>query len=330
MLIVCPSCATSYDVEAANLQPEGRQVRCVRCRTVWRAEPQRAAGPIAPADASVVPDPGVLMSAQAEDPAAAAAVPAEAAAEAEWIDPSPQIQPDSPPSAALDEVVSGGEVPDAPATADPPKPDDGVEVEAPPIAPADYHVGPAPIELDAQHPAAIDAGSPAADVETAAARRKRREAKRRRQIWSLSRLQTIILILLIVDSILLGWRKDVVSLLPQTAPLYSAIGLPVNLRGLSFDRLMTSTETQDGVAVLVVQGDIINDTEKTLGVPRLKFLVRNAAKQEIYSWSTAPPLPRLSPHQAVGFRSRLVSPLAQASDVVVRFFTLRDRIAEMR
>src|ERR1700728_1000111 len=42
MLIVCPSCATSYDVEPASLQPNGRQVRCVRCRTVWRAEATQA------------------------------------------------------------------------------------------------------------------------------------------------------------------------------------------------------------------------------------------------------------------------------------------------
>src|SRR6476660_6296158 len=37
MLTVCPSCATSYDVELARLGPIGRQVRCSRCRTVWRA-----------------------------------------------------------------------------------------------------------------------------------------------------------------------------------------------------------------------------------------------------------------------------------------------------
>ncbi len=38
MLIVCPNCATSYDVEVASLRPNGRRVRCVRCRTVWQAK----------------------------------------------------------------------------------------------------------------------------------------------------------------------------------------------------------------------------------------------------------------------------------------------------
>src|ERR1700674_2737589 len=39
MLIVCPSCATHYQVEAPLLGEHGRSVRCVRCRTVWLATP---------------------------------------------------------------------------------------------------------------------------------------------------------------------------------------------------------------------------------------------------------------------------------------------------
>src|SRR5262245_52370923 len=37
MLIVCPSCATSYQVEPASLGHSGRSVRCARCQTVWFA-----------------------------------------------------------------------------------------------------------------------------------------------------------------------------------------------------------------------------------------------------------------------------------------------------
>lgn len=38
MQIICPSCATSYDVESASLPLTRRRVRCLRCRTVWHAE----------------------------------------------------------------------------------------------------------------------------------------------------------------------------------------------------------------------------------------------------------------------------------------------------
>src|SRR5262245_43499554 len=35
MLIICPNCATSYQVEASSLGATGRSVRCVRCKKVW-------------------------------------------------------------------------------------------------------------------------------------------------------------------------------------------------------------------------------------------------------------------------------------------------------
>src|SRR5919108_2913119 len=37
MLIVCPTCATSYRVQATAIGATGREVRCARCRTLWFA-----------------------------------------------------------------------------------------------------------------------------------------------------------------------------------------------------------------------------------------------------------------------------------------------------
>jgi predicted Zn finger-like uncharacterized protein len=42
MLIVCPSCATSYQVGPAALGPSGRAVRCAQCKNTWRAMPSEA------------------------------------------------------------------------------------------------------------------------------------------------------------------------------------------------------------------------------------------------------------------------------------------------
>ncbi len=146
----------------------------------------------------------------------------------------------------------------------------------------------------------------------------------------LSRLQMTILALLIADAVLVGWRTDIVRVLPQTASFYAAMGLPVNLRGLSFDEVATSMEAHEGVPILVVQGKIVNDTGAVIDVPRLKLIVRNAAKQEIYSWTASSPRATLAPYQAVAFRTRLASPPPEAADVLVRFINRRDIVAEPR
>lgn len=316
MLIVCPSCATSYDIEPTSLGANGRQVRCVRCRTVWRAELNRAAQLTAAADALGPGAPDLAPQATAtviEAPAAMAAGAAPAVSPPD----APGIQPDQTPG----EVPAGGDSTDAAAN----MPEDvTAEVEAPPLAPVDLDAGRPPIHFDDDERAHAD--EPSEDIETAAARRAR-SSRRLLQLPSLSRLQALILGLLIVDAMLIGWRTDVVRLLPQTASLYAAIGMPVNLRGLSFDDLSTVTEMHEGVPILVVRGKIVSVTGAITEVPRLKLVVRDAAKREIYSWTVAPSVARLLPYQSADFASRLASPPAGSKDVMVRFLNRRDLMA---
>lgn len=39
MQIVCPSCSSAYELDAAKLGPAGRKVRCAKCQTQWHVEP---------------------------------------------------------------------------------------------------------------------------------------------------------------------------------------------------------------------------------------------------------------------------------------------------
>lgn len=41
MQIVCPSCSSRYDLDAAKLGPAGRKVRCAACATQWHVEPAK-------------------------------------------------------------------------------------------------------------------------------------------------------------------------------------------------------------------------------------------------------------------------------------------------
>ncbi len=295
MLIACPSCATTYQIELAALGPAGRSVRCSHCRNTWFATQGEALA------------------------TTAAAVQADAAA-------APPPQPEPPADAASSDEAADGTwvVVDNPPAPEPAAPDALVTVldDAPPIAPD-----------DAANPPTLEQSVPDA-IETIAARRARRiEAGRRSRPDVLRRLASVPMLIVALLAILgasVQWRASLVRHMPQTASLFAAIGLPVNLRGLIFDNVKSVTEPQDGMPVLVIEGTIINVTPRTLELPRLRFALRNAAGQEIYAWTSLPGKPQLGSGDGLAFRTRLASPPAEGRDVVVRFFNRRDVTAGLQ
>jgi predicted Zn finger-like uncharacterized protein len=306
MLIVCPSCATSYDVKPASLSSDGRQVRCARCRTVWHAEPRQpeqvltAATDIAPGMEDAT-ETGII----AQDAGDSAG---------RWLQSDSfagggsHIEPPVHDSAGQDAgfEVSVAEV---------------AGVDASSIAPADGENGFQPSNGDVL---ADQRQTPAEDIESLAARRRRRSVKRSSQSWPLSRLHSAVLALALLDVFVIGWRTDIVRAMPQTASFYSSLGLPVNLRSLTFDDVATTIEQHEGVRILVVAGNVFNGGRKSQEVPRLKFVVRNAARQEIYAWTAVPSRASLGPGEAVAFQTRLASPPPDAHDLILRFVNRHD------
>jgi hypothetical protein len=135
----------------------------------------------------------------------------------------------------------------------------------------------------------------------------------------LSRLQIVILGLVIADAAIIGWRADLVRAMPQTATFYARLGLPVNVRGLRFDRVAATAEWRDGKPVLIVKGEISNDTSMAEEVPRLRLVVRNSEHQEIRFWDAAPARQALVPGETMPFRSELALPPPDTREIMVRF-----------
>jgi predicted Zn finger-like uncharacterized protein len=119
-------------------------------------------------------------------------------------------------------------------------------------------------------------------------------------------------------------RATVVRAIPDLAGLYAAIGLPVNLRGLEFRDVRTTSETQDGIAVLVIEGEVANIAKHAVEVPRVRLAVLGTGGQELYSWTALLPRSTLSEDEKVSFRSRLASPPPEGREVLVRFLTRSD------
>ncbi|ACL56161.1 DUF3426 domain-containing protein [Methylobacterium nodulans] len=116
-------------------------------------------------------------------------------------------------------------------------------------------------------------------------------------------------------------RERVVRALPQTARLYAAIGLPVNLRGLDF-RDVVAFQVPAGAGSegrLVVEGDLVSAAAEPRPVPPLALEVRDEADQLVYSWTAEAPRARLEPKDAARFRAELAAPPARGRRVLVRF-----------
>lgn len=313
MLIVCPNCETPYDVSAASLGSEGRQVRCVRCRKVWFATPTAAPDP---AGADIIGAVGALSAAASAYQRGAGA----AAAHAEWdtddqAQPQDQDQPAEEDGSEVDANLAARAADRSALGADDAAGFDGADGgdalathDAPPLAPVDHTPGRWRAE----------------DIESVAARRARRAARRADPKPKHRSMALVIVPLVAVHLVLIGWRSDVVRAMPQTAPLFAAIGLPVNLRGVAITDVTTVREASDTVPVLVVQGTIANISRQSHDVPRLRLALRNAAGAEVYTWTALPNRPMLGPGEAEQFQTRLASPPAEGRDLVVRFFTRRD------
>ncbi len=184
----------------------------------------------------------------------------------------------------------------------------------------------APSIAPTEPPAEAETAAGTDEIENFAARRKRLQARRKKERRS-SRWTALILVLIAFNVALVGARSEVVRFFPQTASLFASVGLPVNLRHLKFENMRISKETQEGLSALVIEGTIVSVASKATEVPRLRFAARDASGQEIYTWNALPGRSILGPGEKLDFRSRFVSPPPNATDVMVRFFTPQDSAA---
>jgi len=352
MLIICPNCATSCDIDIASLRAAGRQVRCLRCQGVWHAGLPHAAKLLAAADA--LGPVRRTIEAVAQTVAEEAALAPEAGSKTAPAGGSPIESMTGEANGTIAEIHherTPGE-----GRADPPCSEAGQSAFAPyadehfgilqPIAPTDIAVA-VPFEPFAAQRAAREAakGIEAKSEQIAADGLKAeqglaaqndaagdelvagiaaivvRRARQRSRRWRLpvSRLQLLILGLLLADAIIVGRRANLVQAMPQTASFYGRLGLPVNLRGVDFDSITAAAELHGGSSVLVVTGEVNNSTGKTEDVPELRFALRNAAQEEIYSWTVAPTRRILLAGEALTFRSQLPSPPLDTREFLVSF-----------
>ena len=279
MILTCPNCETQYVVKDGAIPPGGRQVRCASCKHSWHQDPDPSDDCGGAGDAAPPP------LAQEDLPADDYADHEESVAEATLIEP--RSGPEAEERAYEEAMVDTGDDAAAPL-------EDRAQVE--PAYQMDEDVGEARNEVvpDWREPPVPEA----VDEEFSPFRESADVAPRGR-----SPLVTILIIVLAVALLAAAFW----FLAP--APWKSALGLG----GISSSPLALVTTHMDrqrlesGNELLTVTGRVINPTSEEQTVPPLQAQLRSAGGKVVYSWTIAPPTPRLAPGASASFNSAEVN-----------------------
>jgi predicted Zn finger-like uncharacterized protein len=130
----------------------------------------------------------------------------------------------------------------------------------------------------------------------------------------------LIAVVLLIGAAAVRYRQDIAIIWPQSAGVYSSLGLHVNASGIDFRQVDYRRETEDGQVVLAVSGVIVNAGSRELPVPQtVRVTLSDVSNHELYHWSFKPSVAVLAPGRSVPFVTRLASPPAAARHLEVRF-----------
>lgn len=138
-------------------------------------------------------------------------------------------------------------------------------------------------------------------------------------LWRDRAAVAALVILLVGAPASIAMRQRTVQLLPGTAGLFAAIGMPVNLVGLRLEGIESGLVEENGAKVLLVEGALVPAAGRDVAVPRLAYAIEAEDGKVLYDWTTRPPVERVSPGETVRFTARLPSPPADGKRVVVSF-----------
>ncbi len=120
-------------------------------------------------------------------------------------------------------------------------------------------------------------------------------------------------------------RERVVAVFPSAAPLFAAVGQPVNLAGLEFGEVRSSLVHDGEARFLVVEAVVRNPLERPVTVPQIETTLRAADRRSLYVWTADPPRATLRPGESLHFRTRLATPPEEGREVALRFAAGGDR-----
>ena len=115
-------------------------------------------------------------------------------------------------------------------------------------------------------------------------------------------------------------RDEIAAKFPATARLYQDLNLPVTPElGLKFEDVTSARLEEGGIAVLVVEGAIVNPTSHQRSVPPVRVTLLDGGGRQIQEELFRAKELQLEPGAKTSFSGRVVSPADSARNFSVTF-----------
>ena len=129
----------------------------------------------------------------------------------------------------------------------------------------------------------------------------------------------VVLIGLLAASAVIG-RNEIVEAFPTTASLYQKLHLPIALdHGLKFDQITSTRLQEGGIAVLVVEGAIVNVTHHDRAVPPIRITLLDSRGRELQEELFQAKEQHLEPGAKTSFSGRVINPAERARNFSISF-----------
>ena len=307
MIVTCPACSTRYTLQPIALGGAGRKVRCSKCGQNWVQPP--------PTEAEANPKPAPKAKPGAKPKAKSAP-----AFDAPTL--APPATPNSSPTfgAALHEATEW--IPDA-GSSSATNSGTGTGADARPTRFPTFGAGHNATSRDPLGHDDLDEDSfgydhPFGTESEGESWRTRRGV--RAKLGKAARWVAFIAVVGSVTVTTVMSRDALVSLWPPAARFYEAIGLPVDVpgAGLQLQSVKSEQRVEDGAAMLVVEGQILNASDQEREVPPLLAMSIGPDHQPVHKWRIPVTQAHLAPGSIATFRSVERDP-GIVSEVAVTF-----------
>lgn len=119
-------------------------------------------------------------------------------------------------------------------------------------------------------------------------------------------------------------RERIVAAWPPAATLYDAIGIMTAAQeeGLVVRNVASRHDVDNGVAVLVVEGEVVNLSKETKDMPPLRGALRDAQRRDLQAWTFTVGETNLLPGEVVKFSTTLKNPSSEGTNVSITFASI--------